>query len=57
MRLAPGALIYDQNNRTIVLSNLPQGADVVYAKDAAGNLTRIYILTDLEKARLSALGQ
>ena len=57
MRLAPGALIYDRNNRTILAANLPQGSDVLYSRDASGNVTRIYILTDIEKARLAALGK
>ena len=57
LRLAPGATIYDRNNRTILAANLPPGSDVLYTKDASGNVTRIYILTDIEKARLASLGK
>jgi hypothetical protein len=55
MRLAPGAVIRDQSNRTLVHSQLPVGADVFYTRDLqTGEIARIYILTDLEKARLTA---
>ena len=57
LRLAPGAIIYDQNNRSIMAANLPRGADILYTRDKTGNVMRIYILTDLEKARLASLGK
>jgi hypothetical protein len=52
LRLAPGAIIYDQNNRTVVHSQLPTDVDVFYTKDQNGDVQRMYILTDQEKARL-----
>ena len=52
LRLAPGAIIYDQNNRSIVHSQLPSDTDVFYTIDPAGDIQRIYILTEQERARL-----
>ena len=54
MRLSPGGLIFDQNNRTILHGSLPPGADVLYTKDMNGDVQRIYILTDQERANLDA---
>ncbi len=51
VRLAPGGVIYDQNNRTIVHGALPPGADVVYTLDMNGDVARIYILTPLEQSQ------
>ena len=54
LRLAPGAVIYDQQNRSIVQASLPPGADVYFTKDSAGNVTSVYILTDQERTRLDS---
>ena len=54
LRLAPGAVIIDQNNRTVVQAALPVGVDVFYTRDQAGNVQRIYVLTDEERVRLAA---
>jgi hypothetical protein len=55
LRLSPGAVIYDQNNRTLTQGLLPAGADVFYTRDVqTGYVLRIYILTDEERSRLSA---
>jgi len=43
-RLTAGALIYDQNNRTIVHGLLPERAAVLYVQEASGEVSRIYIL-------------
>ena len=51
-RLAPGGVIYDQHNRTIVHGALPAGADVVFTTDLRGEIGRIYILTPQEQAQL-----
>jgi hypothetical protein len=51
-RLAPGAVIYDTNNRTILPGFLPQEADVVYTTDNTGAVLRIYLLTPQEQQRL-----
>jgi hypothetical protein len=46
MQLAPGAVIYDQQNRSIVQSSLPPGVEVYYTKDKVVNVTRVFNLTD-----------
>ena len=50
--LAPGGLIFDTNNRTILQQSLPQDADVWYQFDNNGQVARIYILRPEEQARL-----
>jgi len=53
-RLAPGAVIFDTNNRMILPGYLPAGkADVVYTSDQTGHVMRIYILTPQEIQRLN----
>ena len=52
LALAPGGLIYDINNRTILHQNLPQGADVWYQLNIEGQVQHIYILRPDEQARL-----
>src|SRR5215813_769888 len=42
LRLSPGALVFDQSNRTIVHANLPAGASVLYVQDPAGDISRMY---------------
>ena len=44
VRLSPGALIFDENNRTIVHAALPERASVLYVQEASGDVSRIYIL-------------
>ena len=51
VRLAPGGVIYDQNNRTLVHGALPPGADVVFTTDMNGDVARIYILTPQEQVQ------
>lgn len=51
-RLAPGVVIYDSNNRTIVPLSLPAEADVVFTTDNAGAVMRIYLLTPQEQQKL-----
>ena len=53
LRLVPGAVIWDQNNRTLLHSQLPVGADVFVVRDTAGDIVRMYILTDEEKIRFA----
>jgi len=48
LRLAPGAVIYDTNNRTIVPVSFPAAAEVVFTTDPTGAVTRIYLLTPQE---------
>jgi hypothetical protein len=52
LRLAPGVIIRDQNNRTIVYGALPQSASVLYLQDPAGAITRMYILLPDELERI-----
>jgi len=52
LMLAPGGLIFDVNNRTIVHGSLPVGAAVLYQVNTAGQIQRIYILRPDEQARL-----
>ena len=51
-RLAPGGIIFDTNNRTILHQNLPANADVWFQLNMTGDIQRIYILTPDEQARL-----
>ena len=53
VKLAPGAVIYDQQNRTIVHNALPLGADIVFTTDMQGDVARIYVLTPSEQAQLN----
>lgn len=53
-RLAPGAVIFDTNNRMILPGYLPDKADVVYTTDQGGQVMRVYILTPHEIQRLDA---
>ncbi len=52
LRLAPGGVIMDQSNRSIVHGHLPAYADVLYVLDPRGDVSRIIILTPEELARL-----
>ena len=57
LRLSPGARIYDTSNRTLVHGHLPSGAEVFFARDQAGDVNRIYILTEQEVVRLMQAGK
>ena len=52
LRLAPGGLIFDTSNRTIVHPMLPTGAEVLYQMNSDGQIQRIYILRPEEQARI-----
>jgi len=54
LKLAPGGVIYDQNNRTIIHAALPPGADVAVVPDMNGDVGRIYILTPQEQAQFAS---
>ena len=58
LRLAPGGLIFDQHNRTIVHNQLPEAANVLYVLNMTGEVARVYILrpdeVELVKQRASA---
>lgn len=57
LKLAPGAVIYDRENRSIIHEQLPVGVQVLYTKDQNGDVQRIYILTNDELQRLSQAGR
>jgi len=57
LRLAPGGVIVDQNNRFIVHGALPASADVLYVLDSRGDISRIVLLTPAELARLQQVGK
>ena len=44
VRLAPGGRIYDQNNRTILHTFLPERAPVLFVEDMNGDVSRLYVL-------------
>ena len=44
VRLAPGGRIYDQHNRTILHTFLPERATVLFVQDMNGDISRLYIL-------------
>jgi hypothetical protein len=52
LRVSPGGVIVDQNNRFIVHGALPATADVLYVLDSRGDVSRIILLTPTELARL-----
>src|SRR5262245_8982156 len=56
LRLAPGGLIYDQNNRTLIHAMLPDRATGLYFQDPAGDVTRVYILRPEELELLQRAG-
>jgi hypothetical protein len=53
-RLAPGAVIIDQNNRKILPVNLPSRANVLYKLDIGGDVIALWLLSDEEVAALKA---
>jgi hypothetical protein len=57
LRLAPGGVIYDQQNRSIVHANLPPNVDVLYTRNQGGEIQRMYILNDVDKASLEQAGR
>jgi hypothetical protein len=57
LRLAPGGVIVDQNNRFIVHGALPASADVLYVLDSRGDISRIVLLTPTELTRLQQAGK
>ena len=56
LRLAPGGVIVDQNNRFILHGALPAQAVVLYVIDNRGEVSRIIILTPEELTRLEQAG-
>jgi hypothetical protein len=54
IKLAPGGVIYDQENRTVLHGALPRGARVAYSVEIGGDIGRIYILTAREQALIDS---
>ena len=52
VRLAPGGRIYDEHNRTILHTLLPERATVLFVQDMNGDISRVYILRPEELAKL-----
>lgn len=52
VRLAPGARVYDQENRTLLHTYLPPQAQVLFVLDMNGDIARAYILRPEEWERL-----
>ena len=50
-KLAPGGVIYDENNRAILQNALPADVRIAYTVDLAGDIARIYILSATEQAQ------
>jgi hypothetical protein len=53
-RLAPGGIIVDQNNRTVVHAQIPRQAAAYVVFDANGDIQRMFLLTPEELQRLRA---
>jgi len=52
VRLAPGGLIYDSQNRTILHNQLPEYSPVLFVEDLRGEIARVYLLRPDELERL-----
>jgi hypothetical protein len=52
VRLAPGGLIYDRQNRTILHNQLPEYSPVLFVEDRKGEIARVYLLRPDELERL-----
>ena len=52
VRLAPGGRIYDQNNRAILHTFLPERATVLFVQDMNGQISSVYILRPEELVQL-----
>ena len=52
VRLAPGGRIYDQHNRTILHTFLPERATVLFVQDMNGDISRLYILRPEELVQI-----
>jgi hypothetical protein len=50
-KLAPGAVIFDQNNLSLVHSALPPGANVAFTIDINGDIARGHLWTAFEQAQ------
>jgi len=53
-RLAPGGIIIDQNNRTLLHGQIPQQATALVVFDSNGDVLRLFLLTADELQRVRA---
>ncbi len=53
-RLAPGGIIVDQNNRTLLHGQIPQQATALVVFDSNGDVLRLFLLTADELQRVRA---
>jgi hypothetical protein len=51
-RMAPGGIIVDQNNRTLLHAQIPQQAAAYVVFDRNGDILRMFLLTPEELQRL-----
>ena len=51
-KLAPGGIIFDADNRTLLHQSLPANTDIWFQLNIQGDIQRMYILTPEERARL-----
>lgn len=54
VRLAPGVLIRDQDNRLLLPTAIPAGAQIKYLLDAEGLVRQVWILTPDEAKQAAA---
>ena len=54
LRLAPGGVIIDTNNRSVTHGQLLPGAEILYRLNGNGEITRIIVLTPQEQARIDS---
>lgn len=52
VRLAPGGVIFDAQNRTLLHNQLPPASPVLFVEDRKGEIARIYLLRPDELERL-----
>lgn len=52
VRLAPGGLIYNRQNRSILHNQLPEYSPVLFVEDPKGEIARVYLLRPEEFERL-----
>lgn len=52
VRLAPGGLIYDRQNRSILHNQLPEYSPVLFVEDRKGEIASVYLLRPEELERL-----
>ncbi|MGB8856536.1 MAG: hypothetical protein WCC58_07680 [Burkholderiales bacterium] len=57
LRLAPGARMFNPDNRVLMHSQLPAEANVLYQHDVSGLILNIWFLSDVETETLKKAGK